>query len=144
MKCCPNNIHGVVHVTAVCENTSPSLYYIGCTPRKVYRIMKKTSVDDIADNSILAKDVYGNAGNVLLGKGTSLSAAMGRRLKNWGIPFVWIEGDEDAAENTESTEVDTEDVIAKLDERFAGLLDNPIMSAIHTAVRDFRSGKGAL
>lgn len=105
--------------------------------------MKKTSVDDIADNSILAKDVFGNAGNVLLSKGTSLSSAMGRRLKNWGIPFVWIEGDEEAAADAECPQENSEDVLAKLDERFEGLLDHPIMRDIHSAVRAFRSGKEA-
>ncbi|NLE01459.1 MAG: hypothetical protein GX640_16455, partial [Fibrobacter sp.] len=48
--------------------------------------MKKIPVEAITDGMILSRDVCGPTGNVLLTKNINLTPALGRRLKNWGIP----------------------------------------------------------
>ncbi|MCU0609872.1 MAG: hypothetical protein MUF22_08925, partial [Chitinispirillaceae bacterium] len=57
--------------------------------------MKKISSENVEDGMVLAREVQSLSGSVLVNKGTVLTAALGRRLTNWGIPSVFIEGDED-------------------------------------------------
>lgn len=100
--------------------------------------MKKIIVDEIENGMILAKDVNGTSGNALLGKGTTLSSTMGRRLKNWGIPFVYIEGEEDNQEETEENAVSLEEIKKELEERFEKVIKIPRMSDIFKAVLNFK------
>lgn len=105
--------------------------------------MKKILVEDIDNGMVLAKDVNGASGNVLLGKGTTLSSTMGRRLKNWGIPFVHIEGEEDNKEESEESSVSPEEIRAELEERFQGVLNIPRMTDIFTAVLNFKESSSS-
>lgn len=100
--------------------------------------MKKIIVDEIENGMILAKDVNGASGNALLGKGTTLSSTMGRRLKNWGIPFVYIEGEEENQEESEESEVSPEEIKAELEKRFEGIIKIPRMTDIFNAVLKFK------
>lgn len=100
--------------------------------------MKKILVDEIENGMILAKDVNGTSGNALLGKGTALTNTMGRRLKNWGIPFVYIEGEEDSPEESEDSTVSLEEIKAELEQRFEGVLKIPRMTELFNAVLNFK------
>jgi hypothetical protein len=99
--------------------------------------MKKITADALNSNMILARDITSTTGNILLGKGTSLTPALGRRLKNWGINFVYIEGDEESLQKEKVVEVSAEDVKAQLREKFAGHLDDEIMLKLFNAVFEF-------
>jgi len=90
---------------------------------------------------ILAGDVCGPSGNVLLGKGTKLTAAIGRRLKNWGISFVEIEGQEEQKEEEPIQDDMQEDFSNQLREKFADVIQNPIMKQIFNAIIDFKQNK---
>jgi hypothetical protein len=100
--------------------------------------MKKIPVTNIHDNMIVNRDICGSNGNVLLAKGTTLSMALGRRLENWGIATIYIEGEEDIMPETvtvfESSEILHRQLLAK----FSKVLDNPLMKKIFDAVYEFR------
>lgn len=101
--------------------------------------MKKIFVESIKDGMILARDVCGSSGSALLNKGTKLTLTMGRRLKNWGIPFVCIEGEEVHKEQKPSIEISPEEVRKHLETKFADVMDNPIMQELFTAVFKFKT-----
>ncbi len=103
--------------------------------------MKKISVSDVENDMILDRDVRGSSGNILVNKGTKLTAAMGRRLKNWGVASVFIEGEEEIVEKEESVEVSSSDIREQLEIKFADYLDNPKMKELLTAVYNFKSQK---
>ena len=100
--------------------------------------MRKIPVEDINSEMILARDVSSTSGNVLLGKGTALTASLGRRLKNWGIFFIYIEGEEETPQQEHVVEISEDEVRMKLEQKFTGLLDDPIMKKLFTAVLNFR------
>ncbi len=101
--------------------------------------MKKILVENIEDGMVLARDVYGSSGSALLNKGTQLSVAMGRRLKNWGVPFVSIEGEEEQKEETPSIKISPDDVRQQLEEKFADVKDNWVMQELFTAVFNLKT-----
>lgn len=100
--------------------------------------MKKIIVDEIENGMVLAKDVNGASGNALLGKGTTLSATMGRRLKNWGIPFVYVDGEEENHEESTENGISPEEIKSILSKRFEGVLKIPRMADIFDAVLQFK------
>ena len=100
--------------------------------------MKRVSVENIEDGMILSKDVCGPSGNILLSSGTQISAAIGRRLKNWGIFQVTVEGEEHSQEADESAQISPEELRAHLKYKFEGRLDNPVMKKIFDAVFEYR------
>jgi hypothetical protein len=103
--------------------------------------MKRVLVEAITDKMVLAKEVCGTAGSVLLGKGTILSPSMGRRLKNWGVQFVYVEGEgEDQQEGTSIT-ISPEEVREHLEKKFSRVLGNEIMKKIFAAVFKFKVQK---
>jgi hypothetical protein len=103
--------------------------------------MKKISVDAIESEMVLAREVCGSSGNILLAKGTPLNPSIGRRLKNWGIPFVLIEGDEVAEETQSVPGVSPEELKSQLTAKFSNVINNPIMKQIFAAVFQFRIQK---
>ncbi|MBD3315579.1 MAG: hypothetical protein GF344_07315 [Chitinivibrionales bacterium] len=104
--------------------------------------MKKVRVENFEKGMILARDVCGTSGSVLLGNGTPLSAALGRRLKNWGIDFVYVEGEEETEEHTTAADATPKEIKAHLEKKFSRVIDNPIMQQIFTAVYQYRIRKG--
>ncbi len=100
--------------------------------------MKKVPADKIEDDMVLARDVCGPGGNTLLTKGTKLSAALGRRLQNWGIAFVYVEGEEEALEEEITVAVSPEALKAHLTEKFGKAIKNPYMQKIFDAVYGYR------
>jgi hypothetical protein len=100
--------------------------------------MKRISVDEIANEMVLGRDVCGASGNVLLGKGTKISPAMGRRLKNWGIPNVYVEGEEDGQQPGAAAGPTPAEVKEKLEKKFSRVMDNLVMKKIFAAVYQYR------
>jgi hypothetical protein len=100
--------------------------------------MKKITVDKIEDGMILGREVSGASGNVLLSKGTPLSSAMGRRLLNWGVPNVYVEGEEDSTLEESTIEVSPEGLKNQLMNKFSNVITNPIMKKIFVAVYQHR------
>jgi hypothetical protein len=115
-----------------------------CAPdNRVERVvsMKRVSVENIEDGMILSKDVCGPSGNILLSSGTQISAAIGRRLKNWGILQVTVEGEEPNQQADESAQISPEELRAHLEYKFEGRLGNPVMKKIFDAVFEYRLRK---
>jgi hypothetical protein len=100
--------------------------------------MKKISADQVEDGMVLAREVCGPSGNILVNKGTSLSSALGRRLSNWGIPSVYIEGEEDEAADEAAQDLSPEELKTQLMKKFSNCVDNPIMKKIFVTVYQYR------
>lgn len=103
--------------------------------------MKRILVDNITDGMILEREVCGSGGNVLLSKGTHLSGALGKRLKNWGITFVYIQGEEDPALIESTQELSPEAIKAHLLKKFSNVINKPIMKQLFVNVYQFRTQK---
>jgi hypothetical protein len=103
--------------------------------------MKRISVDSIENSMILGRDVCGPSGNTLVGKGTAISPAMGKRLKNWGIAHVYIEGEEEGQQANEAASVSPSEIRAALESKFSHCMTNPIMQKIFAAVYQYRMQK---
>ena len=101
--------------------------------------MKKIFVENIGDGMVLAKDVCGSTGSALISKGTRLTVAMGRRLKNWGVAYVCIEGEEERKEEKPLIEISPEQVKNELQAKFADVIDNQIMKIVFDAVYAFKT-----
>ncbi|MBN1308348.1 MAG: hypothetical protein JXA18_10555 [Chitinispirillaceae bacterium] len=103
--------------------------------------MKKIPVEKIEDNMVLDREVCGTGGNTLLTKGTILSRALGRRLQNWGIAYVYVQGEEEFQQEESVVTVSPEDLMRHLSEKFANVMDNPYMQKICNAVYHYRLNK---
>lgn len=102
--------------------------------------MKKILIDNIQDGMILARDVCGSTDNVLLSKGIRLTQSLGKRLKNWGVPFIWIEGEEEQkVEKSTHETISQVDFIKHLEDKFSQVKDNPIMHDLFVAVKEFKT-----
>jgi hypothetical protein len=100
--------------------------------------MKKIASEKVEDGMVLAREVTGTAGNVLVNKGRILTAALGRRLINWGVPFVCIEGDEPPPPPAASPNAAPEALKSQLLDKFSNCIDNPLMKKIFVAVYQYR------
>ncbi|MCL2688483.1 MAG: hypothetical protein FWE57_01375 [Chitinispirillia bacterium] len=92
------------------------------------------STEDIEQGQIAAQDIHSDSGNVLVLKGTTLSSALGRRLKNWGISHIYIEGDDEYAPQSGEYTVSDDKIKDDLGEKFCGTLNNKHMKKIFEAV----------
>jgi len=104
--------------------------------------MKKIPVDKIEDGMILSRPLMGSAGNTLLSEGVVLKKAMISRLKNWDVPFVVIQSEEENVEEI-STAATVEFKTSELDNTFKDVLKNPIMKIVYEATRDYLRGKSS-
>ncbi len=100
--------------------------------------MKKVIVESVTDNMVLAKDVCGTSGSVLLAKGTVLTSAMGRRLKNWGVQFVHVEGEDDSSSPGDTVSVSPQEVREHLEKKFSQVMSSEVMKKIFAAVYKFK------
>lgn len=103
--------------------------------------MKKILVENIEENMVLGREVCGSGGNVLLTKGTVLSQALGRRLQNWGIPSVYVEGEEEKLPEENTVTVSPEALDQHLNAKFGAMINNPGMKKIFDAVYEYRLHK---
>ena len=105
--------------------------------------MKKITSDLVEDGMILAREVCGASGNILLDRGTVLSSAMGRRLTNWGIPSVFIEGEEEAMAAQTGPDLTPEELKSNLMTKFSRCSEHPLMKKIFVAVYQYKLQKKA-
>jgi hypothetical protein len=96
--------------------------------------MRKISTDYIEPGCVAAADVVGPSGNLLVNKGASISPALGRRLRNWGISFVYIEGEDDSGKSVLPTASQPIKIKSEMYDKFFGTLENPNMRKIFDAV----------
>jgi hypothetical protein len=92
---------------------------------------------------VLARKVSNSSGNTLVSKGVSLTAALGRRLKNWGIHYVYIEGEEQSAEESNTIASSPEELKTHLLSKFSSVMENPIMERLFVAVYQYRLQKNS-
>jgi hypothetical protein len=100
--------------------------------------MKRILVENITDKMVLAKEVCGTSGSVLLGKGTILTASMGHRLKNWGVLSVHVDGEEESPQLSGAAGVSPEEVRNALEAKFSRVIGNETMKKIFAAVYKFK------
>jgi hypothetical protein len=103
--------------------------------------MKKILADNVEDGMVLGREVCGPSGNILMNKGATLSAALGRRLKNWGIPYVFVEGEEDEELAKTESSLSPEEIKTELMKKFSNVIDNPIMKKLFVAVYQYKLQK---
>jgi hypothetical protein len=100
--------------------------------------MKKVVVENIENGMVLGREVCGTGGNVLLTKGTALNKAMGRRLQNWGITSVYIEGEEEQQPEESVVSISPEALKEHLKEKFSKVIKEPNMGTVFNAVYQYR------
>jgi hypothetical protein len=100
--------------------------------------MKRVLIENISDKMVLAKEVCGTSGSILLAKGTVLTASMGHRLKNWGVQFVYVEGEEESPQEGSVETISPEEIRALLENKFSRVIGSEIMKKIFAAVYKFK------
>jgi len=106
--------------------------------------MRRVSTDTIVGGSVIAADVCSPAGQVLLNKGAPITPSMGKRLRNWGIAHVFIEGVDDTEQDIVAEAISPVRIKSGLYSMFLGTLDNPHMTKIFNAVCEHRLRKGGV
>lgn len=100
--------------------------------------MKRILIENISEKMALAKEVTGTSGNVLLAKGIILTPSMAHRLKNWGVSFVYVEGENDLQETSNDTSVSPAEIREHLESKFSNVIGSEIMKKIFAAVYSFK------
>ena len=103
--------------------------------------MKKIAVENIEDGMVLNRELCGAAGNILLAKGAALTSALGRRLKNWGISIVCIEGEEESTVPQNEVSISPEELKGQMQKVFSNVINNTVMKKIFIAAYQFRLKK---
>jgi hypothetical protein len=96
-------------------------------------------VNQIEDGMILAEDLRGPSGNILLQAGMELRKSLARRLQAWGIVEVSICEQGDLQAPAEGSAMPIEDLEPHLRLLFQEGLELPTMQMIFQATLDFRS-----
>ncbi len=100
--------------------------------------MKKITPQEIEADMVLAEDVIGPTGGVIMQAGMKLAPNLGRRLKNWDVSYIYIEGNNSEEETDTGEDISREDIEAELEKRFSHCLDNPHMKDLFDAIVEFR------
>jgi hypothetical protein len=100
--------------------------------------MKRLLIENITDKMVLAKEVCGTSGSILLAKGTLLTASMGHRLKNWGVQFVYVEGEEESPLQGDVMAVSPEEIRKQLEDKFSKVIGSENMKKIFAAVYNYK------
>jgi hypothetical protein len=90
--------------------------------------MKKLPLGKVSPGEVVARPVSTSNGVVLVQPGTALTPEMVRRLEGLGIESIWLEG---AAADARTPE----ELLAELDDRFAGHEGSELMMALKALVR---------
>jgi hypothetical protein len=93
------------------------------------------AVDDLKLGMTLAKPVYNHQELLLLGAGVKIVEKNIRMFKSWGVSEVWVKGEspDDADGDMKFEDQAREEMEMKLKEKFADVLDDPIMLEIMRA-----------
>ena len=97
--------------------------------------MIQLKIDALKPGMVLARSVYNQQDLLLLEKGTALTQKRIWMLKTWGIDQISVKGQsqKDAASVSE-VEFETRESIEKeLRDKFADVIDEPVMQAIMKA-----------
>ena len=97
--------------------------------------MIKTAPEKLKTGMILAKTVYNHQDLLLLEAGTRLKEKNIRMFKSWGVSYVWVKGDapDTQARSRRSKVESATSIEAGLNQKFADVIDDPIMAAIKQA-----------
>jgi hypothetical protein len=103
--------------------------------------MMSCSVDDLKLGMILAKPVYNHQELLLLEAGVKITEKNIRMFKSWGVSAVWVKGEssDDADGDMGFEDQAREEMEMKLKEKFADVLDDPIMLEIMRAASNVLS-----
>ncbi|MCL2219185.1 MAG: hypothetical protein FWC23_04690 [Chitinispirillia bacterium] len=96
--------------------------------------MRKISTDFIEPGCIAAADIVSPSGNTLVNKGAPITPALGRRLRNWGISEISVEGEDDSETSVKAETPSPVKIKSDLYDKFLGTLDNTRMRKIFDAV----------
>jgi len=100
--------------------------------------MKKITINDVAPEMVLAKNVYGKNENLLMGEGTVLASDSIEQLSRLEIQSLWIEGpDEEQEMTSEDIAKIKNEVEALLDAQFEPVSHSPIMQELKTVFRRY-------
>jgi hypothetical protein len=95
--------------------------------------VRKISTDRVGPNDIVAVAVVSSSGSVLLDKGAVITPALGRRLRNWGIAHVYVEGEDRSGQCVKAETRSPIEIKSELYDVFQGTLDNSRMKKIFDA-----------
>ena len=97
--------------------------------------MIRIAPEKLKAGMILAKTVYNHQELLLLEAGTKIKEKNIRMFKSWGVSAVWVKGD--SSENTPRTKTSKAEgaasIEAELNQKFADVIDDPVMTAIKQA-----------
>ena len=99
--------------------------------------MIKVNVEDLKKGMILAHPVKNNQGVLLLEAGAKISKKNIRIFKSWGVTEVTVKGGASPANGSDSSQhrrINGPDEV-NLKEKFADVLDDPVMVEIFNAAR---------
>ena len=99
------------------------------------------AVDELKPGMILAKSVYNLQDLLLLEAGAKITEKNIRMVKSWVVTAVWVKGDssDDNSKDMGSDAESREELEIELKEKFADVLDNPVMLEIMRAARNVLS-----
>ncbi|MFH1672050.1 MAG: hypothetical protein ABIF87_01280 [Pseudomonadota bacterium] len=103
---------------------------------------KSISVDTLEPGMVLAKEIVGNKGNLIVGKGVELSDRMIAHLKRLGVKKVFIETEEEAVQmDPERAQVLIDEMEGTLNSRFRRVRDIPVMNELKNILFDHMRAK---
>lgn len=93
------------------------------------------SVEALKTGMTLAKAVYNHQESLLLEAGAKITEKSIRMFKSWGVTSVWVKGDSpDAKPRNMSSEAESvAEIESKLAEKFADVIEHPVMAEIMRA-----------
>jgi hypothetical protein len=103
---------------------------------------KSISVDTVESGTVLAKDVVGQKGNLIVGKGVELTDRMIAHLKRLGVKKVFIETEEEAVQvDPERARVLIGELEGVLDSRFRKVKHITVMKELRDILFDHMRAK---
>ena len=99
--------------------------------------MTRVDIDEIKSGMILAHPVKNNQGVLLLEAGAKISKKNIRIFKSWGVTEVTVKGGaspDNGSDSSQQPRINGSDEV-NLKEKFADVLDDPVMVEIFNAAR---------
>ncbi len=91
--------------------------------------MPKISAEKLKPGMRLVRPVLNKAGMILLGEGTELTEVWVRRIQDMDIPVIHVDG-------PDLPKVPKEDLLDRLEKRFAPVEDQPHMALLKHVLKD--------
>ncbi len=110
--------------------------------------MGMLKIDDAKEGMIIVEDVLNKLGNVLLKKGTALTANLIGTLQSLEIPGVRVEDGGNSTENGDDSPDNSSPAVStqfeELEYKFSDVKGNPIMEEIMATVKEHITEKGSI